>query len=269
MRKPSAALDGISAILLDMDGVLYNGDRPVKGAARAVERFRDEGKKLIFFTNNSAYTRREHAKKLTQMGISAREHNIVTSGYVTAVYLRKRSPHAKIYVVGEKGLKSELRRAGLKLVSRKDAEKATHVVAGLDRELDYSKIAGGLRALSAGAEFIATNMDAAYPSDAGLLPGAGATVGALVGCAGRKPDLVTGKPSPHIINMGLTLLNTKPSKTAIVGDRIDTDVEAGKKSGLRTILVLSGVCTEKDVKKIGGTGMAPDFVFGSIGEVIN
>lgn len=269
MRKSFSALDGISALLLDMDGVLYNGNKPIKGAARAVERFRDEGKKLVFSTNNSAYTRREYARKLTRMGIPARGREIVTSGYATAVYLQEQSPRAKIYVVGENGLESELRRAGLKLVSRKDAEKATHVVAGLDRKLDYNKIAGGLRALLAGAEFIATNIDTTYPSEAGLLPGAGATVGALVGCAGREPNLVIGKPSPHIIKRALALLNTKPSETAIIGDRIDTDVEVGKRIGLRTILVLSGVCTEKDAKKISGTKMAPDFVFRSIGEVIS
>lgn len=252
-----------------MDGVLFTGDRPIEGASRAVKGFRDKGKKLIFFTNNSAGTCVEYARKLTRMGIPARESEIVTSGYATAMYLRKRCPRAKICVLGESGLRSELRQAGLKLVSQGEAEEATHVVAGLDRKLNYGKIAGGLRALLAGAEFIATNADSTYPTEAGLTPGAGATVGALAGCSGRQPNLVIGKPSPRIVKVALRLLGVKPSETAIIGDRIDTDVRTGKRTGLRTILVLSGACTEEEVQKVEGTEMAPDFVFKSIAEVMN
>lgn len=252
-----------------MDGVLYTGDRPIEGASRAVKWFRDRGKKLIFSTNNSAGTRTEYVRKLAKMGISVRESEIVTSGYATAMYLRKRCPRAKIYVIGENGLRSELKQVGLKLVSQGEAEEATHVVAGLDRKINYIKIAGGLRALLAGAEFIATNADTTYPTEVGLSPGAGAMVGALAGCAGKEPSLVIGKPSPNILKIALRLLSARPRETAIIGDRIDTDVRAGKMTGLRTILVLSGACTKKEVQKVEDTEMAPDFVFKSIVEVVN
>lgn len=268
MRKSAAALRGMSALILDMDGVLYHGDRPVAGAREAVRWLRGKGKKLIFSTNNSVSTRAAYSRKLARMGISARESEIVTSGYATAVYLRERCPRARIYVVGENGLRSELKRAGLKLVPPEEAEKATHVVAGLDRAINYHKIERGLRALLAGAEFIATNDDAAYPTETGLSPGAGASIGALAGCSGREPSLVIGKPSPYMIKIALGLLGTKPSETAIIGDRLDTDVRAGRKAGLRTILVLSGVCTEKEARRAKGE-MAPDFIFKSIAEVVN
>ncbi len=268
MHKPAAALEGISAIILDMDGVIYRGDKPVKGARRAVKKLRSDGKKLVFSTNNSAHTRAAYVRKLARMGITASEQEIVTSGYATAIYLKKRSPRAKIYVAGENGLQSELSGVDLKLVPTEEAEKATHVVAGLDRTINYSKIAAGLRALLAGAEFIATNADATYPTELGLSPGAGATIGALVGCSGREPSLVIGKPFPYMIEIALGLLDTKPGETAIVGDRLDTDVLAGKKTGLRTILVLSGACTRKEAEHAKKTEMAPDFVFGDLAEVV-
>jgi 4-nitrophenyl phosphatase len=269
LRESLLPLDGISAIILDMDGVLYTGNRPIYGAPDAVKRFRENGKKLIFSTNNSTSTRAGYARKLTRMGIPARESEIVTSGHATAMYLRKQCPHAKIYVVGEKGLKSELKLAGLKIVSDEEAEKATHVVAGFDRKINYRKISGSLHALLAGAEFIATNSDSTYPTEAGLYPGAGAVIGALAGCSGMEPSLVVGKPYPYMIKIALEILGAKPRETVIIGDRIDTDVRAGKIAGIRTVLVLSGVCTEKDVRKVRNTKIAPDFVFKSIADVVN
>jgi 4-nitrophenyl phosphatase len=269
LRESLLPLDRISAIILDMDGVLYIGNRPIYGASDAIKRFRENGKKLIFSTNNSTSTRAEYARKLTRMGIPASESEIVTSGYATAVYLRKRCPNARIYVVGEEGLRSELKLAGLKIVFDEEAEKATHVVAGFDRKINYRKISGGLHALLAGAEFIATNADSTYPTEAGLFPGAGAIIGALAGCSGRGPSLVVGKPSAHMIKIALEMLGAKPRETVIIGDRIDTDVRAGKIVGIRTVLVLSGVCTEKDVRKVRNTKMAPDFVFKSIADVMN
>lgn len=268
MRKVIAALEGVSTVILDMDGVLYRGDRPVEGASRAVNWIRKSGRKIIFSTNNSAYTRAAYVQKLARIGIPAREPEVITSGYATALYIKRRYPRAKIYAVGEDGLLSELKEAGLELVPKKKTEKATHVVVGIDRTINYGKIAGGLNALLAGAEFIATNADATYPTETGPSPGAGAIIGALVGCSGRHPSLVIGKPSPHMIRIALGLLGTRASETAIIGDRLDTDIAVGKRMGLRTILVLSGTCTERDVKRVMNTKMAPDFVFKSIAEMV-
>lgn len=261
-------VDKISAFILDMDGVLYLGEAPIKGAAEAVRWLRKRGKRIVFSTNNSAETRGAYVRKLAHMGIAARESEIMTSGFVTALYLRKSSPRAKVYIVGEKGLRSELERAGLKFVSYEKVEEATHVVVGLDRTVNNKKLTGALRALLAGAKFIATNADATYPTEDGLSPGAGAMIGALEGCSGKKPSVVLGKPSPRMIKIALGILHSKPSETAIVGDRLDTDITAGKRAGLTTILVLSGVSKRQDIVKAKGVKIAPDFVIDSIKDLV-
>jgi len=259
------ALRNISLIILDMDGVVYLGNKPLEGAARAVAFLRGSGKKVVFLTNNSESPRSFYVRKLRSMGIAAGEENVITSGQVAADYIRGRDPQAKVFVIGGPGLVEEIRRAALKLVG---PEEADYLVVGIDRELTYQKLADGLRALLAGAKFIATNPDRVYPTEKGLLPGAGAIVAALERCSGRKPDVVIGKPSPQIIRFVLRAFGAKPKETAIVGDQIETDVKAGKRVGLLTILVLTGVVKKEDVEKARGTKNSPDFVVDSLEGVI-
>jgi len=268
LRKLAAAVDGLSAFILDMDGVLYTGEAPIKGAAEAVAYLRKKGKKLAFVTNKSTYTRREYARTLARMRIAARESEIVTSAYATSLYLRKRAPGARIYVVGEPGLKQELGQAGFKLLPDARAEEADFVVVGMDRTFTYKKITAGLRALLAGAEFIATNPDGTYPTETGISPGAGAMIGALAGSSGKQLKVVIGKPSTHMIKIALRILGSTPSETAIVGDGLDTDILVGKRVGLSTILVLTGVSSRQDVKRVRGTKMVPDFVIKSIRDLV-
>jgi len=248
-----------------MDGVIYRGSKPIKGAAKAIAFLRNSGKRVIFLTNNSESSRSSYVKKLMRMGVPASEDDVITSGQVAADYIKKREPSAKVFVIGGKGLVEEIRRAGLKIVK---PEKATHVVVGIDQSLTYEKLKQGFRALLAGAEFIATNPDTIYPAEDGLSPGAGAILGALERSSGRKPDVVIGKPSPLIIRFVLQILGAKSKETAIIGDQIETDIKAGKRMGLLTILVLSGVSKAGDIKKVKGTKNAPDFVIDSLEEVI-
>jgi len=248
-----------------MDGVLYTGSKPIKGAERAVEFLRKSGKKVIFLTNNSESTRASYMKKLARMGIIAREDEVITSGQVTADYIRKENPDARVFAIGGKGLIQELKLAGLKLVR---PDRATHVVVGIDQSLTYEKLRGGLKALLSGAEFIATNPDNLYPTEKGLSPGAGAIVAALERSSMRKAKVI-GKPSSYMIRFVLKILGIKPNEAAIIGDQINTDIKAGRKTGLMTILVLSGVSKSEDVVKVRGTKNAPDFVIGSLEEVIS
>ncbi|MEW6592606.1 MAG: HAD-IIA family hydrolase [Candidatus Hadarchaeota archaeon] len=263
----SKAFEGALGVVLDMDGVLYRGDEPIAGSAEAVKCLRDEGRGVVFSTNNSAKSRAAYVKKLGRMGIEADKSEIITSGYATAAYLREYSRAAKVYPIGESGLVQELKLAGIKVLSSSKARSATHVVVGIDKNLSYGKIAAGFQALSAGAQFIATNPDPTYPTEAGLSPGAGATIGALAGCFGKGPSLVVGKPSAMMIRMALEILGTG-RKTAVVGDRIDMDVAVGKKLGLRTVLLLSGVCTPGEARKVRGTRMTPDFVAKNLAEAV-
>ena len=266
MSKIHVALRGISAVILDMDGVLYRGDRPIKGAAEAVDSLRRSGKKVIFLTNNSECSRPVYLKKLARMGIPAADGDVVTSGQVAADYVRKRSPDAKVFVIGGEGLVGEIRDAGLEIVS---PEKATHLVVGIDQSLTYEKLRRGLQTILSGAEFVATNPDTVYPTENGLSPGAGSIIAALERSSGRKPDVVIGKPSPHTIKFVLRAIGKKPKETAIIGDQVETDIKAGKRTGLMTILVLSGVTRPEDAKRWRGSRNAPDFIINSLKGVMN
>lgn len=265
MPEIERILQKITAVILDMDGVIYCGNRPIGGASRAVAFLRGLGKKVIFLTNNSENTRPHYVQKLRRMGIPVAEKDVITSGQVAADYIRRLDPEAKVFVIGGKGLVDEITRAGLRLVA---PEKAAYVVVGIDQELTYGKLKDGLRALLSGAKFIATNPDRVYPTEDGLLPGAGAVIAALERCSGRKPDVIIGKPYPHMIRYGLKILGTDPGETAIIGDQIETDIKAGKRAGLFTILVLSGVASEDDVRRAKGTKDFPDCVLRSLAEVV-
>ena len=264
MSKIKKLIDEVATFLLDMDGVLYVGNTPIEGAAKTVAYLRRKGKKIIFMTNNSGSTRRAYVLKLAKIGIAARESDVLTSGYVAMLYLRERAPRARVYVVGELGLKKEIINGGFKVLTDRRAEEADFVVVGLDRAMSYKRLTAGVRALLAGAEMIATNMDATYPTEGGLSPGAGAVVGALSASSGKPPKVVIGKPSPFMIKLALGIVGSRPSKTAIVGDKLSTDILAGKRFGLKTILVLSGVTSKHDIKKTRKAEEMPDLVAPSI-----
>ncbi len=265
MTKLKDSIRRISAIILDMDGVLYLGRKPIKGAAKAVAFLRGSGKKVIFLTNNSENSRLTYLKKLSQMGITASHEEVVTSGQVAADYVKKKNSRARVFAIGGRGLMAEIRKAGLRIASPK---KATHLVVGIDRAITYNKIDAGLQALLSGAKFIATNPDNIFPTSKGLTPGAGAIIGALERSSSRKPDVIIGKPYLHAIRFGLRILETRPSETAIIGDQIATDIKAGKRIGLTTILVLSGVTKKGDIARVKGTKNEPDFIVDSLEGVI-
>jgi 4-nitrophenyl phosphatase len=234
-------LEGISSLIVDLDGVVWLGRKPIEGAAGALAKLEEAGKRLIFLTNNSTVSRRDCIRRLGEMGIHT--ERVITSSYGAAVWV-KREGRARVYAIGEGGLREELKLAGHELVGEREAEKATHVVVGLDRKLNYGKLAAGMRAILSGAKFIATNRDCSFPTERGLLPGAGAVVSFLEAAVSKPPDVVIGKPEPFLVELALKELGSKPGETALIGDRMDTDVAVGKRMGLLTILVLTGVSKE-------------------------
>lgn len=260
-------LNGIGLVFLDMDGVIYRGGSPIRGAAEAVAKLK-KNVRILFTTNNSTLSRRDYAKKLREMGIECDESEILTSAYATTVYLQ-RLRKVRVLPIGENGLVEELHLGGVSTVDMKNPERATHVVAGLDRKLNYGKIAAAARAIFSGAKFIATNADATYPTERGVMPGAGATIGAISGCTGKKPDEVIGKPSTRMLELGMSLSGVRRHNVAIIGDRLDTDILAAKKLEIRSILLLTGISTLKDVKRAKRMGTAPDFVRDSLMEVVS
>lgn len=268
MHDLKGELEGKEAFLLDMDGVIYIEDDPIDGSLEAVRSLREEGRELIFLTNNSTKTRGEYKEKLSGFGLEVDESEIMTSAYATSLRLSKLAERKTCFVIGEEGLKKELRNVGFEILSRENAENASYVVVGMDRELTYDKVWGGLTAILSGAEFIATNPDSTYCTKEGLAPGAAASIGALAAAAEEEPSEIIGKPSPYMLETSMDLLGVSPEKTAIIGDRLDTDIRAGKKLGLTTILVLTGVETEKEVEEVKKTEKEPDFVLPSFEKLV-
>ena len=256
-------LDDVKLVFLDMDGVLYKGERPIGRPGPVIERLREKIGKVLFTTNNATLDRDAYVKKLRRMGVYADRSEIITSAYAVALYL-KRMKRATVFPVGERGLINELRAAKVRMT--RTPEQANCLVVGLDRKLTYAKIALAARTLFAGARFVATNADRTYPTEKGLMPGAGAVIGAISGCTGREPDIIIGKPSTYMLELGLRIAGVRKKETVVIGDRLDTDIVAARKLGVRSILVLSGVTRRADLAK---SSMKPDFVFNNLAEVVN
>lgn len=243
------ALKGVDLAFVDMDGVLYLGEKPIGNPGRAIERLRTRVRRVLFLTNNATMSRIAYTRKLRKIGVRAEKSEIITSAYGASLYLR-RFKKSRVLAVGESGLLAELRGAGISVLRFSEARRATHVVAALDRNLNYLKIAAAARAIFSGAKFIATNTDATYPTERGLIPGAGATVGAITGCTGCAPEKIIGKPSTFMLELGLKLSGISKRRAVMIGDRLDTDIAAAERAGIRSILVLSGVTRERDLSLI-------------------
>ncbi len=242
MNEMLASLRGL---LVDLDGVVYEGDRVLPGAPEFFRFLRETGRPFLLTTNNSTLRPAQYAAKLAAMGIEVGEREVLGSAGATAQYLRSTAPPgARVFAIGEEGLLSAIGEAGFELADR-DAE---YVVVGLDRQLTYDKLTRAVRLVRAGATFIGSNPDTTLPMPDGVIPGAGSFHAAIFAATGVKP-LVIGKPEPTMLVMGAERLGCEPDEAAIVGDRLDTDIVGGSRAGLHTILVLTGVSTLQDAER--------------------
>lgn len=218
---------------MDLDGCVYRGETLIEGSDKAIKILRSMGIKIVFLTNNSTRTPEEYAKKLIKLGIDANPSEVITSAIATAHYMRslERKP---CYIIGESALKEAIAQEGFEIIE--NGTMAKYVVCGLDTNFNYKKLVEACIAIQKGAKFIATNADPMLPIEDGYLPGAGAIVNAIRTATGVRP-IIIGKPSKYIINLAIERLGIDKSSVAIVGDRIDTDVKAGKNSGIFTILI--------------------------------
>lgn len=257
----------VRAFVFDLDGVLYRGKQPLPGAVQAVDTLRRLGYQVYFFTNNSSKTRQEYAQKLSQMGLKCDIDHIMTSSYATALYFLERNAQGKkVFVVGMNGIRDELARIGMKLVEDDRYSDADFVVVGIDKNFTYEKLAKAQKAILAGAEFIATNRDATFPTEnGGILPGGGAIVAAIEVAVGRSPVLI-GKPSTYAMEKVIRLAGADPTEVAVVGDRLDTDILAANRMGAISVLVLTGIATRKDAET-APKEMRPCFIIESLSEL--
>jgi len=238
--------------LLDIDGVLVRGGEALPGAKEALEKLRELGPVLLL-TNNSTKSRVGTTERLSAAGIPAKPAEVLPSCYVAAQYLRREFGRVRFWFIGESGIQEEMSALGHILVQPEQAE---WIVVGMDRRLNYEKLAQALRALLRGARLLATNEDPTFPTPEGLVPGAGAVVGALRGM-GFPPEIVVGKPSAVAFQVALDLLGLGPTEVLMIGDRLDTDIAGAKALGMDTALVLSGVTRRED---LAGAKIKPDFV---------
>jgi 4-nitrophenyl phosphatase len=230
--------------LLDIDGVLVHGGRTLPGAADALARLCLIAPVLLL-TNNSTRSRRAAAARLRDQGLPVGPEAVLPSCYIAAQHLRNEIGTVRFWHIGEEGIAEEMALAGHEHV---DPVQAEWVVVGMDRELTYDKLAQALHALLSGARLMATNRDATYPTENGLVPGAGAIVGALEGM-GFAPELVVGKPSAIAYRAAVAVLGVAPGEVLMIGDRLETDILGAQGLGMDTVLVLSGISTLADVER--------------------
>jgi len=249
----------LQCFLLDMDGTLYLGPDPIDGAAAFVRFLQESGRRHLFFTNNPTRDAAQYSRKLAGMGIAAAPGDVLTSGEATARYLTTETAYRNVYVVGAPSFEAELRQAGLAVAD----EDPDAVVLAFDKTLTYAKLEKAALFLREGLPYIATNPDKVCPTEYGCIPDCGATAALLEAATGRTPKYI-GKPNPEMVRMALDKLGAAPEATAMVGDRLYTDMEMAYRSGITSILVLSGETKREDLEQ---ADRRPDFVFESVREL--
>jgi NagD protein len=251
----------IRSWLMDMDGVLVREQNPVPGAQEFLARLRELGLPFLVLTNNSIYTQRDLAARLRRSGLDVPEEAIWTSALATAQFLEDQRPSGSAFVIGESGLTTALHSVGYTLTER-DPD---YVVLGETRTYSFERITQAIRLIEAGARFIATNPDNVGPTPEGPLPATG-SVAALVSTATGVDPYYVGKPNPLMMRSALNAIEAHSESTAMIGDRMDTDVVAGLEAGLETILVLTGVTTPGEAERYS---YRPSRIVDSVAELID
>lgn len=254
------ALRDIKHLVIDMDGVLYVGNRPMPLLKEFIQFLRDNGIGFMLATNNSGSTPAQCAARLARMGATVAPHEILTSGTATAQWLAERyAPGTRIHVFGEDSLRAAMTNVGF-VVADEDVE---IVAASIDWGVNFEKIKRAVLLIRKGALFVTTNLDPTRPTEEGLIPGTGAIVAAIAVGAEQQPISI-GKPEPTMFEMAMAAMGATPATTATLGDRIDTDMAGGVRAGCSTILVLSGSTPEADA-----VAYDPDFLFRDIAHLLH
>ena len=255
-----ALLDKVKLFVLDMDGTFYLGDRRIDGALDFIHKVKETGRDFIFFTNNSSKNGSMYIEKLAAMDCPITKDQIMTSGDVTAAYLKSKYPEKKVYLVGTPALEAVFREEGICLTE----EKPEVVVIGFDMTLTYEKLERACTYIREGAVFLATHKDINCPTETGFIPDCGAICAAITLSTGVLPRYL-GKPCRETLDMVLQRTGYNKDEIAFVGDRIYTDVATGVNNGALGILFLSGETKRAD---IAASEVQPDGVFESLKEML-
>lgn len=252
MSAPTLA--EIRSLIIDIDGVLWKGREALPGVLAFFDFLHRHQIPFIIASNNSSRPASFIIDRLAQMHIRLDAREVLTSAEATAVFLpRLVGKNARVFLIGGEGIRDVLGRAGFTIVQ----ENADAVVVGLDRELTYAKLERASFEIRRGAKFIGTNADNTYPTDEGLAPGSGAILAALQAATDMAPTII-GKPERAMFDIALEQMHSEPRSCAMLGDRLDTDIEGAQRAGLKSILVLTGVTTRE---LLAVSTIQPDFTF--------
>lgn len=229
---------------------MYRGKEKIEAAPLFIEELREAGQEFIFLTNNSTREAKSFAQHLAGFGIDVAPEQIYTTSIATAQYIAREKPGARVYVIGEEGLRTALAAAGCQLISEYQPGTACdYVVMGLDRQITYEKLAQACLAVRSGAIFISTNPDKAFPSERGLLPGNGSLT-SVVSVSTQTEPIFIGKPEPLMIHLILQEKNLSPAEVLMIGDNYETDIMAGINAGIDTAIVFTGYTSKEDLTKV-------------------
>ena len=246
--------------LTDMDGVLVHEGHALPGASEFLQRLVEQERRFLVLTNNSIFTPRDLAARLARSGLVVPEESIWTSALATADFLADQMPGGSAYVIGEAGLTTALHEVGYTLTDTGP----DFVVLGETRTYSFEAITKAIRLIESGARFIATNPDVTGPSAEGPLPATGSVAALISRATGMEPYFI-GKPNPMMFRSAMNQIEAHSENTAMIGDRMDTDVVAGIEAGLETILVLTGSTRPEQIDRYP---YRPSRILNSIQDVI-
>lgn len=262
--KKTELLKSIQLYLFDMDGTLYLGERLFEFTRELLDTLKATGRRYLFMTNNSSKSVEDYIKKLEKLGIPALKEDFLASSQATAWYLQKHHPGKTLYVCGTRSLQRELRQAGFTVTE--DVEKTQCIVMGFDTELTFRKLQDVCYLLSTRGDipYIATNPDYACPTEFGSVPDCGSVCDMVFNATGKRP-VVIGKPSPLMPELAMEKTGFSKEETAVVGDRIYTDIKSGLNAGIAGILVMSGETTREILDE---SPDKPDLVLEDASEIL-
>lgn len=257
----------IKALILDMDGVLWRADQPIGNLPRIFQRIAEMGLSVALATNNATRTPQEYLQKLSRFGVAIDPAHIVTAAMATGRLLAAHFPDGgNVYVVGQAGLRQAVQSAGFHVPPPDELpDEAVAVAAGLDTAISYRKLTCATLLIRRGVPFYGSNPDLTYPVPEGQAPGAGAILAAIQAATGVKP-IIAGKPETPLFELALQRLGVRAKEALMVGDRPETDILGGQRAGLRTALVLSGVCTSAQAAAVSPP---PDWIAADLSALLD
>lgn len=248
------SFDDVKLFLLDMDGTFYLGDRLIDGSLSFIDRVQKTGRDFLFLTNNSSHNAAFYVERLHRMGLDVPRSKILTSGEATCEVISEKYPAKRAYVLGNEYLIEEFHEAGIPV----DDVNPEIAVIGFDTTLTYEKMRKICDLVRAGLPYIATHPDFNCPTENGFMPDIGAIIAFIETSTGRRPDLIVGKPNTGIVEAAVRRTHIAPAQMAMVGDRLYTDIETGIRSGMLSVLVMSGETTRE---MLASSATRPDYTF--------